>query len=187
MQSSLRQWLTAFCMSYGLERRTKPHSGGCTSNCSRQKPEPSAWSTTTQKWRRPPAATTTTMRTAISSTESRTLPAGLRLHRQRRPPIWLGVAALAGGGLVLGTVLAGAPPSAILGILAVLIAAGAAIYWPALGLAILAFTYPFDLVTYAGPIKVTSSAAMMAVLVLVLVARQFLRDPPPIQRTRLDL
>jgi len=127
------------------------------------------------------------MRTAISSAESRALPAGLRIRRQRRPPIWYGFAALAGGGLVLGTVLAGAPPSAILGTVAVLLAAGAAIYWPALGLAILAFTYPFDLTTYAGPVKVTSSAALMAVLALVLVGRQFLRNPPPIQRTKLDI
>src|SRR5205823_931224 len=52
---------------------------------------------------------------------------------------------------------------------------------------ILAFTYPFDLTTYAGPIKVTSSAALMVVLVLVLVGRQFLRNPLPIRRTRLDV
>src|SRR5205823_4330157 len=144
-------------------------------------------SSTTRRWKRARAATTITMRTAISSAESRALPPELRIRRPRQPPIWLGVAALSGGGLVLGTVLAGAPPSAVLGTLAVLVAAGAAIYWPALGLAILAFTYPFDLTTYAGPIKVTSSAALMAVLVLVLVGRQLLRNPPPIQRTRLDV
>src|SRR5207248_5843576 len=32
-----------------------------------------------------------------SSAESRALPPGLRIHRTRRPPIWLGVAALSGG------------------------------------------------------------------------------------------
>jgi len=127
------------------------------------------------------------MRTAISSTESSLLPEGLRIRRPKRPPIWLGVVGLAGGGLVLGTVLAGAPPSAILGTVALLLAAGAAIYWPALGLAILAFTYPYDLTTYAGPVKVTSSAALIAVLVMVLVGRQFLPSPPPIRRTKLDI
>lgn len=88
---------------------------------------------------------------------------------------------------MLGTVLAGAPPNAILGTLAVLVAAGAAVYWPALALAILAFTYPYDLTTYAGPVKVTSSAALMVLLVIVLVGRHFLSNPPPIRRTKLDI
>jgi putative inorganic carbon (HCO3(-)) transporter len=88
---------------------------------------------------------------------------------------------------LLGTVLAGAPSTAILGTAAVLVVIGAAVYWPALALAILAFTYPFDLTTYAGPIKVTSSDALIAVLLSVLVVRQFLPNPPAIRRTKLDL
>lgn len=126
------------------------------------------------------------MRTAISSAESRALPAGLRIRR-RSQPVWLGAVGLAAGGLVLGTILAGAPSGAILGTVAVLLATGAAIYRPALGLAVLAFTYPYDLTTYAGPVKLTSSAALLGVLVLVLVGRQLLSNPPSIVHTQLDI
>jgi len=112
------------------------------------------------------------MRTAISSTESRVLPAGLRIRRHRRPAIWVGAASLAAAGPLLGTVLSGAPTSAIIGTAAVLVAAGTAIYWPALGLAILAFTYPYDLTAYAGPVKLTTSAVLMAILLVVLLGRR---------------
>ena len=127
------------------------------------------------------------MPAATSPAESRVLPGGLRLRRRKSPPIWIGVAGVAAAGLLLGTILSGAPPVAVLGTVAVLVAAGAAIYWPALGLAVLVFAYPFDLTTEAGPVKVTSSYALMGVLVLVLVGRQFLRNPPPIVRTKLDI
>jgi hypothetical protein len=122
-----------------------------------------------------------------TSLESRALAGGLRVRRRPSQPIWLSVAALAVGGLALGTVLAGAPSEVVLGTLAVLLTAGAALYRPALGLALLAFTYPFDLKTYAGPVKLTTSAALMAVLVLTFVIRQFLPNPPEIRRTPLDV
>ncbi|MFI5269962.1 MAG: hypothetical protein ACHQ7M_21500, partial [Chloroflexota bacterium] len=68
-----------------------------------------------------------------------------------------------------------------------MLAIGAALYRPALGLAILAFSYPFDLTTYAGPLKLTTSEALIGILAVVLVGRHFLRHPPPVQRTPLDL
>ena len=61
--------------------------------------------------------------------------------------------------------LAGAPLQLVLGTIAALLAAGTAIYRPALGLAILAFTYPYDLDTYFGPIKLTTSYALLAILI----------------------
>jgi O-antigen ligase/polysaccharide polymerase Wzy-like membrane protein len=89
--------------------------------------------------------------------------------------------------MVLGIALAGAPTPAVLGTLAALVAIAAAIYRPALGLAILALVYPFDLTTYIGPAKVTTSYALLPILFTVWLARQLLRNPPPWQKTRLDL
>jgi O-antigen ligase len=54
-------------------------------------------------------------------------------------------------------------------------------------LAVLAFSYPFDLTTYAGPLKLTTSEALLLILVLVLVGRHLLRNPPPFRGTPLDL
>jgi putative inorganic carbon (HCO3(-)) transporter len=99
----------------------------------------------------------------------------------------LAAVALAAVGLVLGTILSGAPSNAILGTVAVLLAAGAAIYRPPLGLAILVFVYPFDLTTYAGPVKLTTSAVLIGVLMLVLVGRQILANPPAIAHSPLDI
>src|SRR5207248_4674645 len=86
----------------------------------------------------------------------------------------------------LAFVLAGAPAQLVLGTIAVLLAIGAAIYRPALGLAILAFTYPYDLDTYAGPVKLTTSYALLGVLVLVWIGREILPSAPDWQRTPLD-
>lgn len=74
----------------------------------------------------------------------------------------------------------------MLGTIVVILAIGAAIYRPALGLAILAFTYPYDLDTYAGPVKLTTSYALLAILVLVWVGRQILPNAPGWRRTPLD-
>ena len=109
------------------------------------------------------------------------------MQRRRRPPAWLGVAAILLAGLALGAALTGAPPNIVLGTLAALVAIGAAIYRPALGLAVLAFSYPFDLTTYAGPLKLTTSEALIVILAMVLIGRHLLRHPPPIERTPLDL
>jgi putative inorganic carbon (HCO3(-)) transporter len=73
-----------------------------------------------------------------------------------------------------------------LGTIATLVALGAAIYRPALGLAVLMFTYPFDLTTFVGPLKVTTSYALFAILIGVWVAREILPNPPGWQRTALD-
>lgn len=75
----------------------------------------------------------------------------------------------------------------VIGTLAALVAIGAAIYRPALGLAVLAVSYPFDLTTFAGPLKLTTSEALLAILVLVLIGRHFARNPPGIERTPLDV
>jgi putative inorganic carbon (HCO3(-)) transporter len=109
------------------------------------------------------------------------------MRRRRRPPWWLGLAGLLVAGVTLGFALAGAPPTIVLGTLAALVAIWAAIYSPALGLAVLAFSYPFDLTTFAGPLKVTTSEALLAILALVLVGRHLLRNPPPFYRTPLDI
>jgi len=83
-------------------------------------------------------------------------------------------------------VLAGAPLQLVAGTIVALLAIAAAIYRPALGLAILAFTYPFDLDTYAGPVKLTTSYALLAILVLVWVGREILPHAPEWRRTPLD-
>ena len=82
--------------------------------------------------------------------------------------------------------LAGAPLQLVLGTIAALLAAGTAIYRPAFGLAILAFTYPYDLDTYAGPIKLTTSYALLAILIAVWIVREILPNAPGWQRTPLD-
>jgi O-antigen ligase len=89
-------------------------------------------------------------------------------------------------GIGLGFLLAGAPLQLVLGTIAALLAIGAAIYRPALGLAILAFTYPYDLDTYAGPVKLTTSYALLAILVMVWVGREILPHAPEWRRTPLD-
>ncbi len=99
----------------------------------------------------------------------------------------MGVAALLGAGVALGFALSGAPPTIVLGTLAALIAIGAAVYSPALGLAVLAFSYPFDLTTFAGPLKLTTSEALLLILAVVLLARHLARNPPPFFRTPLDI
>ena len=90
-------------------------------------------------------------------------------------------------GVALGFALSGAPPTIVLGTLAALVAIGAAVYSPALGLAVLAFSYPFDLTTFAGPLKLTTSEALLLILAVVLLARHLARNPPPFFRTPLDI
>src|SRR5438067_12016963 len=174
-------------MSSGPEARTKPPSGGSSDSCSRPRHACSASCSMMPRPRRVPAPTPTTIRTAISESNP-ALPAGLRLvpgAGSRRGP-WLTVCALVGAGLVLGAVLTGAPADVVLGTIAALLAIGAALYRPALGLAVLAFTYPYDLTTYAGPVKLTTSYVLLVILVLVWVVREVLPNPPAWRRTPLD-
>jgi O-antigen ligase len=70
--------------------------------------------------------------------------------------------------------------------LVVLLATGLVIYRAALGIAILAFAYPFDLTTRVGFVKLTTSSALLAIAFVVWAIRQCLRNPPELQRTPLD-
>lgn len=71
-----------------------------------------------------------------------------------------------------GLLVGGVPAAAALGTLATVLAAGATAYRLSLGLALLAFTYPFDLTTWAGPLKLTTSFALMGIIVLLWAAAQ---------------
>jgi len=104
-----------------------------------------------------------------------------------RRPVWLAVPGVAAAGLGLGLLLAGSSPTVVLGTMAVLVAVGAAVYRPALGLAVLVFTYPYDLTTWAGSVKLTTSQALMFILLAVWVGRQVLPNPPALRRTQLDI
>ncbi|MEA2635788.1 MAG: hypothetical protein QOH92_2555 [Chloroflexota bacterium] len=95
--------------------------------------------------------------------------------------------AILAAGIGLGAALSGVPTALVLGTIAALLAIAAALYSPALGLAVLAVSFPFDLTTYAGPLKLTTSQALFLILVVVLVGRHFARTPPPVHRTPLDL
>src|SRR2546427_5104961 len=174
------------CMSSAPAHRTRRPSAGYSVSCNR--PRRGSWvlSLTRPKSRKPREATATTTRMATSANRV-ALPRGLRMQRRRRPPAWLGLLALLVTGLGLGAALSGAPATIVLGTLAVLIAIAAAIFRPALGLAVLAVSYPFDLTTYAGPLKLTTSEALLLILALALIGRQFARNPPAIERTPLDL
>jgi O-antigen ligase len=92
-----------------------------------------------------------------------------------------------GGGIVLGTLLTQASTIELLGAVVALLAAATAFYRPSISLAILAFTYPFDLHTLAGPVKVTTSAVLMVIIVLTWVVRCIPRDRPAWRSTALDL
>jgi putative inorganic carbon (HCO3(-)) transporter len=102
------------------------------------------------------------------------LPRGMRIRRARKP-YWLAVAVFGAAGLPLGVAMGGESAAvATLGILVVVLTVAAAIYSPALGLALLAFTYPFDLTTKAGPLKLTTSQALIGILVLIWAGRQII-------------
>src|SRR5947209_11838867 len=177
----------AYSTSFGPAARTRRRSAESSGSCSRPRPACSASSSTTRRRRRCPPVTPTTIRTATSASRQ-ALPPGLRLSTRRRSSLgpWVGAAGLALVGLGLGIVLAGAPLQLVLGTIAVLVAIAAALYRPVLGLAILAFTYPYDLDTYAGPVKLTTSYALLAILVLVWVGREILPHAPEWRHTPLD-
>jgi putative inorganic carbon (hco3(-)) transporter len=122
----------------------------------------------------------------VTSDGSRALPHGLRIRRRRRWSAWLGVAAVVGAGIAIGPVLWEASPIVVLGGVATLVAIGAAAYRLALGLAVLAFAYPFDLTTQLGPLKLTTSAALMGILVALWLATVVTGERPFWVGTRLD-
>src|SRR3984893_2251320 len=179
---------TVSCTWGGGEVRTKQRNVAFSGSCSRRRSVCWVSSSTTRKPKKHPAHTPTTIRTATSGSRQ-ALPSGLRLappKRSARIRPWLGVPALALVGIGLGFVLSGAPLQLVVGTIAALLAIGAAIYRPALGLAILAFTYPYDLDTYAGPVKLTTSYALLGILVLVWVGREILPRAPGWRHTQLD-
>src|SRR5438105_4183943 len=187
MPSSSPTWLTVSCMCCGQEGRTRPPSGVFSVSCSRAKRACSAWSSTASTSRTALPLTTTTATRRMAGAESRALAGGLRMRAPARRPAWLAVPGVAAAGLGLGLLLAGSSPTGVWGTMAVLIAVGAAIYRPALGLAILVFTYPYDLTTWAGPVKLTTSEALLGILLAVWVGRQVLPNAPPLRRTPLDI
>lgn len=130
------------------------------------------------------ATVTTPIRTATSA--SRALPTGLHLARRRHIPGWLGAGAVIAGGLAMGAVAGGAPKEVVLAAAAIALVVGAVIYRAAVGLALLAFAYPFDLSTRLGPVKLTTSSALLVLVFLIWALRQFVGDPPARHRTPLD-
>ena len=107
-------------------------------------------------------------------------------HRRKRP-IWLVAAAVIGGGVAVGGAASGAPSLLVMGAIGAVVVIAAAVVSPALGLAGLAFTLPFDQLTHAGPIPLTTSEALIGLLVLVWVIRQVLPNAPALYRTPLDI
>jgi putative inorganic carbon (hco3(-)) transporter len=122
------------------------------------------------------------------SVTSSALPRGLRLVRHRRGrSLWLVAVALIGGGVAVGAAAAGAPSLVVMGAIGAVVVIAAAAFNPALGLAGLAFTLPYDQLTHAGPIPLTTSEALIGLLVLVWIVRQVLPNPPALYRTPLDI
>jgi putative inorganic carbon (hco3(-)) transporter len=107
-------------------------------------------------------------------------------HRRDRT-LWLLAPGVVLFGVVLGASLAGVEPLLVLGSVTAVIGLAAVIGYPAFGLALLAFTYPFDLTTFAGPVKLTTSAALMGVLLAGWAVRQLLAVRVSWRRTPLDL
>jgi putative inorganic carbon (HCO3(-)) transporter len=96
-------------------------------------------------------------------------------------------AAVIGGGVAVGGAASGAPSLLVMGAIGVVVVLASAAVNPALGLAGLAFTLPYDQLSHAGPIPLTTSEALIGLLVLVWVIRQVLPSAPDLYRTPLDI
>src|SRR5438445_952648 len=167
--------------------RTRRRNAGFRNSSSRRKRGCSGWCSTTRRSRKRPAAMPITTPMGRSVTSS-ALPRGLRMVRHRRKrPIWLVAAALIGGGVAVGGAASGAPSLLVMGAIGAVVVIAAAVVSPALGLAGLAFMLPFDQPTHAGPIPLTTSDALIGLLVLVWVIRQVLPNAPALHRTPLDI
>src|SRR5205823_12527839 len=90
-------------------------------------------------------------------------------------------------GVALALAMAGVQPNMVIGSAALLVGIAAVVYRPALGLAVLALTYPFDLTTWAGPVKLTTSAALIGLLLTIWLVRNLLADRFHWGWTALDL
>jgi O-antigen ligase len=86
----------------------------------------------------------------------------------------------------MGATVAGFPLPVGIAAMAVLLLVGAIVYRPAVGLAVLAFVYPFDLSIHAGPVKWSLGAILLGILCLLWAARQILPSAPRQERTPLD-
>jgi O-antigen ligase len=85
--------------------------------------------------------------------------------------LWLGVTGLIIAGLFLGTAITTPGPQASFGTALVALGALAAIYRPAAGMAIFAFSLPFGLRASIGPFDIDASAVIMVVAGLSWAAR----------------
>ena len=108
------------------------------------------------------------------------------MHRRDRT-VWILAPGVVLFGAVLGAGLAGVQPLLVFGSATAVAGLVAVIGYPAFGVALLVFTYPFDLTTFAGPVKLTTSAALMGVLVVGWAVRQLLAVRVSWRRTPLDL
>jgi O-antigen ligase len=108
----------------------------------------------------------TTIRPTVSA-ESKSF-AGTRAVRGDRRAGRLLPLAVGAGGLLLGLGAAGVEWAGI-PLLAVLVAGGAALESPGLGLAVFALVAPFQLVIHAGPLQVSTVWAMLAILTALLL------------------
>lgn len=125
-------------------------------------------------------------RSGISSA----LPAGLRIRHRRRYRIWFGVAGLILLGALLGATLNQDSnwdvPVILTAVVAITVLTALTVVRPAFALALLAFGYPFDIATKAGPVKLTTSAALMGILVVVWLVRGARSTSWPWRATPLD-
>src|SRR5207302_45326 len=129
--------------------RTRWYSVAFRNSWSRQKRACSALSSMAPTSRAMSAAMAITIRMETSIASS-ALPRGLHVRRSR-PPLLLATFGVAGAGIALGMIFTQASTIELFGALVVVLAAATAFYRPAATLALLAFTYPFDLHTFAVP------------------------------------
>ena len=124
----------------------------------------------------------TTIQPAISSAAN-AVPRRRGISRTRQS-IWLGAAATACGGVLLGAAVSG-NLTATAAALGLLLATGIAVYHPALGLAVLAVTASLEL-TITWPVKSAGSIVVVAILLLAWTIRQGVAEGWRWRSSRLD-
>ena len=92
-----------------------------------------------------------------------------------------------GAGLLLGAAVGEASPASAAGTLIVLLAAAAAVYRPASGLAVLAFSLPFNLSVHLWWVTLSTSSLIIALLMVVWIGRQVIGRVQHWQLTPLHL
>jgi O-antigen ligase len=91
--------------------------------------------------------------------------------KRRSQELWIGVSGLVIAGLFLGTAITTPGSQASFGTALVALGALAAVYRPAAGMAIFAFSLPFGLTASVGPFNIDASAVIMVVAGLSWAAR----------------